>query len=274
MTLGLDLTTEEEFAVYAFLMRHFQQKKARSERELGIIKEINNRLYDKVYRYVSSCVGKKFNNYAPSSYSVDDYVNSAWEEIIQNFPKYNGTSKLTTFTKCYIDAGIRRQYESVCGNAYFRKKYARAQETDPEGLTANTCNALSIAAPDTIHNPIYDNIPTDSAEDVFIKELYNCYFDTVQTFKPYELYMFKLYSGDICGLYGRKYTLSMICADEELIRLSKEDGIMPVFGRLKRHQYSKINDKYIVINTPVEHLEVAWTRNKIKQLRKRFEFMA
>ena len=146
MYLQEKLKKEEIFMMYAALAGHLQRLNEPSERDREILREINSRLYSEIYRYVYFCAGRKFGNCGGDMFELDDYVDSAWTEIMDSFPKYDGTISLTTFFRCRIESGIRKQYELMHGNAYFRAKARRAGGIF-HGVYDNTAAALSAAHP-------------------------------------------------------------------------------------------------------------------------------
>lgn len=270
MFIDLDLTVEEEFALYATLMGLYRDEKVKSERQMGIISHIYNRLYSEICRFIGQCSAKKYYKGAFCRSELDDYINSAWEEVVLNFYKYNGKNKLTTFLKCYIDGGLRRQDTFDHGNPYYRKKYALGISCNCDELTPLSYAALSIASPDYIEDMPYSDIESSSVEDSVVEMIDDeAIFCRLSCLKPYEMRLLALYSGIVQGYYGRRYTVSMICTDPDLVRLvecASADKIS-----LERIQYRVFDqglDKYIIKEGPVKHIEPSFIISEIKRLKK------
>ena len=269
MLIDLDLCVEEEFYIYASLLRLYKDLPSNGDREKGIIRRINERLYDEVSNYIYKCSMEKFAKvFFPAGEELQDYVNSAWEAVLRNFNKYNGKNKLTTFFKCYIDEGLRKQNEVMHGSTYYRKQLYLAQ-TDSDAPTLNAINALSIASPECIDTISYMQPAKLSVEDQAAKMLDWAYIEEISgPLCPYRKRLLMMYMGDICGYYGKHYNLSMICTDPELIALIRDiPGSYIKHGAFKFRRFDDVLNKYVLTNEVVEHISESFIKKELRFLR-------
>ncbi len=271
MSINFELSLEEEFAVYATILRLFRDRAHKDKRELEITKEIHNRLYGKIYKYIDQCVYKRCYFQKNSSNTVDDYVGSAWEEVLNNFYKYNGCNKLTTFVKCYIEAGLRRQNEYAYGNLYYRTMYSRAMSEGVSNTSDKMISALSVANPGCLDDLSGNELFTDSVEDVVIKECEDqAICELLNALNSYERRAILLHSGIIRGKFDRKYSMTMICADSELV-----DMVEPEFPQwiscdnFKYRRFSESVDTYILVSEPVKHIIPSFVSKIIRDAKKK-----
>lgn len=264
MFKGLDLSLEEEFALYAFLLR-LRKKRGEKEKEKDI-RFINQRLYDEIHKYVRAFAVKKYKNISNSLYSLDDYIDSAWVEVLLNFYKYNGENKLTTFVNCYISAGLRNQFESEYGSFYYRKKQDETNQ--------NAKKALSIAKPEYIEDLSGEdfNIENENITPLLDESIVNSTANEIYhnlNLNPYEKRIITLYAGIEKGFYDKQYNIPMICTDPVLLQIIKKDSRESrkiLDGPFKFQYFDESNNRYLGINKKTEHLSLSYVRNKIKKI--------
>ena len=251
---NISFTVEEKFAMCAAFVQKYSHSTCKTDHQIHIIKKIHLFLYDKLHCYVESYVQRRIQNYDLEPYTFDDYLDSAWDEIYANFPKYNGAFKLTTFFKCYIDAGIRKQYDLTHGGIYYRNHRSLYSQT-----ALSICNTLPL------DESYMQNLP--SAEEQF----YDISSDDISCYtaglKDSEIYLLKLYSGIIVGYYGKKYDKSMICTDPKLIEMTVNENGPILFGKYKRHIFDAILDRYVIKNDETLYIEPNYIRRRLYHIR-------
>ncbi len=231
------LTTEENFSMFAALLRCIKGDKKKE-----IVTRVNNLLYEEINKYVVFQLLQSFPTYMKKESYRNDMINSVWEEICNNFHKYNGLYKLTTFSRFYILAGA--------------KKY-----------TAFLNKNMKYSLNEGIYNDPINN---------FVHEYNEQYlYDKLSTLglNNYESRILLMFSGIITGYKGTRYTLNMICVDPETIFLAKTVGLSDSIceNEFSYKEYNNSLNKYIKTSKVIEHLRPEQLKNHYLKIKRRLK---
>ena len=190
----MELTKEEEAAIDATLIRMRTGKVGENE----LIKKVNEAFYKKNTGTVLQILWGRFPTFMKNPNTRDDIVQSAWEKILENFFKYNGSTALSTFMTPYALSGASL-------------------------VARNTTAASSKEAPFVLETiPSKDPLPLDV---VLKKEATLTILKEIESLDDMSReVMLNTVLPTRVNLYGKHPTVKEVCVLPQVVEIAQKDG--------------------------------------------------
>lgn len=282
-------TSEKLFAQYAEIIRSVGETPGSQPSIL--VTDIFNQLYSTIGYYVEYQLSNEYPTYYKDEILRDEMINSAWEEIVTSFHKYNGEYALTTFVKCYIRAGARKVISNKYGKAYLRtvnnkdtKEIYDMLNTDENINTIKLQNDNQVSSLRfkniiaiknyAVQSSLSGNIPiAEQSSDVekFIQQ--NTESGLLKLLKeilsPLDYYILLLYSGVISGYNGYRYRIDMISFHPFIVEcVEREHPERITYDMDWSRIYDEKSNKYIRIKSSEKHVIPSFISYRVQIIKK------